>query len=227
MYTKKITAVIPIRKGSQRVVNKNLRKFAGRTLLELKIETLKKVDLIEEIVVNTDCEVAISIAKEYDVSYHRRTPYYASSECSGSEFFEHLGLVTDTDIFAYCPVTSPFISKETIDKCIHQFFQNSDCDSLATVSMVKEFLWLNNEPINYKRENAPNSQNLPDIVALNFGFSLVEKEILIKNKNIIGQNPHFVVTSDIESIDIDTPLDFFIAEQLYIKTILNRLEVLD
>ncbi|HEY5463247.1 MAG TPA: hypothetical protein VIJ95_08320 [Hanamia sp.] len=226
MNGSKITAVIPIRKGSQRVIDKNLRKFANKTLLELKIETLKCVTEIDEIIVNTDSEKAIAIAKEHNVSYHRRTPYYASSECSGSEYFEHLGRVTDTDIFAYCPVTSPFIEIGTIKKCICEFKNNDKCDSLATVSLIKEFLWLNNEPINYKREEAPNSQNLPDILALNFGFSLIEKSDLIKNKNIIGQKPHFVITNDIESIDIDTPLDFYIAEQIYIKTILNKLDIL-
>ena len=36
----KITAVIPVRKGSQRVKDKNLRPFAGTTLLDIKIKSL-------------------------------------------------------------------------------------------------------------------------------------------------------------------------------------------
>ena len=227
METKKVTAVVPIRKGSQRVVDKNLRAFADKSLLKFKIETLKSVAGIDEIIVNTDSEDAISIAKEFGISYHRRSPYYASSECSGSDYFEHLGMVTDTDIFAYCPVTSPFISVETINKCIEKFLKHEEFDSLATVSLIKEFLWLDNKPINYNPNKAPNSQNLPNIVALNFGFSLVNRNILIKNKNIIGDKPQFITTSDIESIDIDTPLDFYIAEQIYIKTILNKHDLLD
>ena len=58
----KITAVIPIRKGSQRVVGKNLRPFAGSNLLKIKIENLKRVKSIDEIIVNTDSEEAIEIA---------------------------------------------------------------------------------------------------------------------------------------------------------------------
>ena len=62
---KKITAVIPIRKGSQRVPNKNFKEFwNGKNLLELKIEMLKSIHLIDEIVVNTDSELAIQTAKE-------------------------------------------------------------------------------------------------------------------------------------------------------------------
>ena len=52
----KLTAIIPVRAGSQRVKNKNLKPFAGTTLLEIKIETLKKVQGIDEIIVSSDSE---------------------------------------------------------------------------------------------------------------------------------------------------------------------------
>ena len=226
MKSKRIVAVIPLRKGSQRVTNKNLRNFAGTNLLQLKIDVLKSVNLIDEIIVNTDSEEAIAIAQKNNVNYHRREAYYASSKCSGSDFFEHLGKVTETDIFAYCPVTSPFISLKTIQNCISEYKETS-VDTVATVSLVKEFLWLNNKPLNYQREIAPNSQDLPDIVALNFGFTITSRESLIKNKNIIGENTHFVITDDLEAIDIDTPLDFSIAEYIYIKTKVNKKALLD
>lgn len=60
----KITAVIPIRKGSQRVPNKNLRPFADTNLLELKIRTLLQVPELTAIVVNTDSEEAINIVNQ-------------------------------------------------------------------------------------------------------------------------------------------------------------------
>lgn len=211
----KITAVIPVRIGSERVKNKNLKSFADTSLLELKIDNLLQVKRFDEIIVNTDSEEAIEIAKSKGVLYHRREDYYASSQCSGSEFFEHLGKVTETDIFAYCPCTSPFILPSTIEEAIESFLKNDSYDCLATVSNVKEFLWLNDNPINYERDKSPNSQNLPDIQALNFGLSLISRANLIKYKNIIALKPLFKVTDEIESIDIDTPLDFFLAEQIY------------
>lgn len=64
-------------------------------------------------------------------------------------------------------------------------------------------------------------------MALNFGVTVVSREDLIKNRNIIGKRPKFVVTSDIEAIDIDTPLDFYIAEQLYIKTEIDKIGLLE
>lgn len=226
----KITAVIPIRAGSQRVKNKNLRAFANTNLMELKINTLLRVPELTSIVVNTNSELAIDIVNKYyrgGVKTHRREEYYASSQCSGSEFFRHLGEVTDTDIFVYCPCTSPFIKSETISQCINQFLTAPGYDCLATVSNVKEFLWLEGKPINYDPVNAPNSQDLPNVVALNFGVTVVRKEDLIKNSNIIGKNPQFVITSDIEAIDIDTPLDFYIAEQLYKKTEIEKKGLLE
>ena len=118
----KITAVIPVRKGSQRVKDKNLRPFAGTTLLDNKIQMLLKVPEIDEIVVNTNSEAAIELVElDYQgtkVRAQRREEFYASSQCSGSEFFKHLGEVTDTDLFIYTPCTSPFVKPETVSLCI-------------------------------------------------------------------------------------------------------------
>ncbi len=57
----KITAVIPIRSGSQRVKDKNLRRFGDTTLMELKIKKLLQVPELDSIIVNTNSEEAISI----------------------------------------------------------------------------------------------------------------------------------------------------------------------
>lgn len=86
----KITAVIPIRSGSQRVKDKNLRAFADTNLMELKIKNLLQVPELTSIVVNTNSELAIEIVnKSYrGVTTHRREEYYASSQCSGSEFLD-------------------------------------------------------------------------------------------------------------------------------------------
>lgn len=224
-----IKAVIPIRKGSQRVRNKNIRPFGGTTLLENKIKILREAGFFDDIIVNTDSEEAIDLARANGVSWHRREPYYASSVCSGSEFFQHLGMVTDCDVFCYCPVTSPFVSSDTMKKCMALYEEKmaGGCDCVSTVSDVKEFLWLDGKPLNYDKHNAPNSQDLPDVKALNFGFTLVRRESLIKNRNIIGDNPLFVTTTGIESIDIDTPLDFYIAEKIYRKVIVEGRDLLD
>lgn len=233
----KITAVIPIRSGSQRVKDKNLREFGDTSLLALKIKSLLLVPELDEVIVNTNSEQAIQMVMAHPefrgggknrLNYHRRDEYYASSQCSGSEFFQHLGEVTDTDIFVYAPCTSPFIKPATISQCIKTFLaeRGDDCDCVSTVSSIKEFMWLDGKPVNYDPKHAPNSQNLPDIVGLNFGCTVTSREDLIANSNIIGKKPKFVIDSDIEAIDIDTPLDFYIAEQIYLKTIVEGKDLL-
>ena len=57
----KITAVIPIRSGSQRVKDKNLRRFGDTSLMELKIRNLLQVPELDSIIVNTNSDEAISI----------------------------------------------------------------------------------------------------------------------------------------------------------------------
>ena len=74
MSRKKITAIIPIRKGSQRIINKNFKPFAGKNLLEIKLDTLITIGSIDEIVVNTDSKRALEIAEKYGVKKHEREP---------------------------------------------------------------------------------------------------------------------------------------------------------
>ena len=62
---KKIVALVPIWKGSQRVKNKNFKSFCGKNLLIHKIITLKKIKNLDDIIINTDSDKAISIAKKF------------------------------------------------------------------------------------------------------------------------------------------------------------------
>ena len=72
MTKKSIFAVIPIKKNSTRVKNKNFKKFNKKSLLIHKIEKLKKVKYIDKIIVNTDSDEAIDIAKFYNIEFHKR-----------------------------------------------------------------------------------------------------------------------------------------------------------
>ena len=94
MSRKKITAVVPIRKGSQRIIDKNFIPFVdGKSLLEVKLEMLKQISVIDEIIVNTDSDKALQIADEYGVSKKEREPYFASNECTNSEFFQTMDTI--------------------------------------------------------------------------------------------------------------------------------------
>ena len=213
---KKITALVPVRKGSQRVKNKNLKNFGGTSLLELKIKNLKKIDLIDEIIVNSDSDEMLNIGKKLGTKIYKRSDYYSSSTVNNSEFFQHIAENTDTDIIMYTPVTCPFIKKETYDNAIIKFKSFKDeHDSLITTFFVHHHMWLNGKPINYDPTNAPNSQDLPPIMGLSYAISIIPKDLMIKRRNVVGVKPYFLPLFGDESIDIDTELEFSFAEHVY------------
>lgn len=218
MSREKITVVVPVRKGSQRVKNKNFKTFADSNLLEVKLDILKQVDTIDEIIVNTDSEIAMQIADEYGVSKCVREDYYASSECNNSEFFQNIAENTDTDYIIYSPCTSPLIKVDTYYDFINRFRNAKDrYDSLTTVTDVKQHLWLDEKPMNYNPSDSPNTQDLPDIVSLTYGISIISKDNMIKYRNIVGEKPLFYKLDDFEAVDVDNPIDFEFAEFLYKK----------
>ena len=218
-----IIAVIPIRKGSVRVPNKNFKEFYnGKNLLELKIETLLKLKGIDDIIVNTDSDDAILIAKKYGISFYKREEYYASSICSQSDFFRNLAETTNSKYVLHTPVTSPIVSIETYQHIINMSKENSH-DSYNTVADVKDFLWLDGKSINYDIDSGvvPNSQDLPNIVKLTFGINLTLRDTMISRSNVVGYNPYFYKVNGFEILDIDTPLDFEFSKFIY-STINNQ-----
>ena len=214
---KSVTAIIPVRKGSVRVKNKNLKPFADTTLLQIKIEQLKQVSLIDKIVVSSDCDDMLALAADLGVETHRRDDYFASSEATNSEFFENLAQAIEGDYLMYSPVTCPLISLETYYDCISTFQQHEEVENLVTVTAVKHHLWLDNEPLNYDVTNSPNSQDLPDIYAITYGICIISRDDMIARRNIVTPNPTFKVLDEVESTDIDTEYDFMVDEMVYKK----------
>lgn len=216
----KLIAVIPVRKGSQRIPGKNLKPFSNTTLLEIKINQLKKIDAIDEIIVNSDWDEALEIAKKLNVSFHKRDLYYSSSSINGSEFYKHLAICTSDKYkyIMYAPVTSPLIKNITVNNVIKKYFSNNnEHTSIVTVSLLKQFLWKDNNPLNYNLSNTPRSQDLPAIYSLNHAIVINLRSYWINEKSLVCKNPILFEIDEMESIDIDNPIDFEIAEFLYKK----------
>ena len=212
----KLTAIIPVRAGSQRVKNKNIKPFANTTLLDIKIETLKKVQGIDDIIVSSDSQEMLKIAEEHDVNVHVRDEYFASNEVNNSDFMQNLSTIVDEGHIMYSPCTSPLLSSETITEIVSKY-KNNKLRNIVTVTTQKHHMWLNGKPLNYDPTNAPNSQDLPDIYSINYGCCILSKDDLYKHKNVVVE-PTFHITNEIESIDIDTEFDFIVAEFVYRMT---------
>ena len=215
---KLIKAVIPVRSGSQRVKNKNFRKFNEKNLLIYKIEKLKKVKGLKEIIVNTDSKEAIEIAKKHGVNFWKRDQYYASSKCLNSEFWQHIAETTDSDHIMFTNCTSPLVKIESYNLIIDRYNNlENTYDSLNTVCDEKQFLDLNNKAINFDPRVTPNSQDLPEILKLNFAVNLIAKDLMFKKKSVIGGNPFLYKLDETQGLDIDTNFDFQFAEFLHNK----------
>ena len=220
----KITAVIPVRKGSTRCKNKNIRKFGDTNLLKLKIETLKKVKGIDKILVSSNCDIMLGIAKNMGVDIHKRDEKYSNSTCTGTDLNLHLAKLVSTEYFMRVSIMTPFIISH-YDNCINLFIngiKTNQYDSVNTVNISQHFTWNDKKPINYNYENEVPSFQLPKWHIPNFGINIIKTANIIKYKNIIGKNPYFYQTDLIEGIDIDYPSDFLITEMLYNNDIINE-----
>jgi N-acylneuraminate cytidylyltransferase len=213
-----ISAVITVRKGSQRVKNKNLKKFCDKNLLEYKILTLKKLKKIDNIIVNTDSNKAINIAKKYKVNFFKREPYYASSKCKNSDFWKNIADNTSSKYILFTHCTNPLVSLETYSKFLKKFYSlRNKYDSFNSVTNLNEFIYFKRKPINFNPSKAPNSQDLPETFKLNFAMNIITTKKMSKKKSLLGDKPYYFKLSELEGFDINTKLEFEYAQFLFKK----------
>ncbi len=214
----KIVAVVPVRKGSQRVKSKNTTRFHDTTLLDLKLNVLKNVKGLNRVIVNTDCEVCKEIAKSHGVELYERDEYFASSNVTNDVHWRHIAEVTDSEVLMLAQTTSPMVRVSTYESAIKQFLDHGcQFDSVNSVSAEKKFLWQNGKSLNYDINKTPKSQDLPNIVSLNFAITIINKENMYSRGNVVGENPKFIELDRIESLDVDEQVDFEFAEFVYSK----------
>ena len=212
----KIKALVAVRSGSQRVVNKNIRPFAGSSLLEIKLNKLKIIPNIDGIVVNSNDDKMLEIASNMGCEVVKRDEYYASNQVSMSEVYRNMAENVNADVIAYINATNPLLNDRTIVQAIENYKKNiSQYDSLNSAHLIKEFLFKENLPINYDLRHQPRSQDLPDISALNFAINIISREKMIECKNVVGYKPNIYIIDEVEATDIDNPIDFDFAEFVY------------
>lgn len=77
---KTITAIIPVRAGSTRLKNKNVAPFAGTNLLVNKIHQLQEFSEITRIVVSSDSDLMLEMAKASGAETHKRALEYCDEK---------------------------------------------------------------------------------------------------------------------------------------------------
>ena len=210
-----INVLIAVRGGSKRVPRKNVKPFCGSSMLELKVEQALRLEGITSVVVTSEDDEMLEIAENLGARALKRDPHYASDTVPMGDVYVHLASILDCKDILWTPVTSPLVQDNTIQDCINIYKQRGEYDSVVTTNIIKEYMWLENKAINYDPKNHPRSQDLPDIYALNFAANILPRELMIKNKNILGDNFYAYMLDEIEAIDVDTEYEFILAEFLY------------
>ena len=138
---KKVLCVIPARKGSKGLRNKNIKKLNKIPLIAWSILTAKKCKLIDEIIVSTDCPKISKIAMKYGANVpFIRPKKFATDKASSFSVLKHAidFLKKKKNYFDYIIMlkpTSPLRNSKDVDFCINKI-KKDNIESLVSVSRV-------------------------------------------------------------------------------------------
>ena len=207
----KITAVIPVREGSRRLKNKNVAPFAGTNLLLNKIEQLKKEPEVNKIVVTSDSDTMLEMARQAGVDIHKRAPEFCDEKTKTfGEVVRHVAENVDGDHILWATCTSPLVFPNVYRQAISEYIPalENGYDSLVAFERIKRYLWDDNGPLNYKLglEHVP-SQQLPDLYVVTDGILLAPREKMIEWSYFHGKHPYKFIVDKRTAVDIDDGLD--------------------
>jgi len=232
----KILTIIPIRSNSKGIKNKNITNFGGKPLVSYAIDAAKKSTVCSRIIISTDSEEFAKIAERLGAEI----PFIRPKELGKSDVRLHhvlkhaLEYYDDRneqfDSVLSLQATVPLVRPNTIKEVVNKF-ERIGCESIGTVSEVrhghpyickelvgenndiaKDFLHLDSDVPRYPR------QVRPPLYYFN-GSIFLRKRLLLTNidesTNCMGSNPSTYLMDDLESVNIDSKFDLFLAETIY------------
>ena len=188
----------------------------------ISICTFKEAENLKELLpairkyeINADiyCYCSDEKIKDYlpdNVIFVKRSNNLDKNETKGIDIYTSFVEKITSDIYCLCHATSPFLKKYSIINGINNII-NGKYDSALSVSKIQTFVWYKNNPLNYELNNIKRTQDISPIYYETSAFYAFKKEIIINKKRRIGENPYFVITNRIESIDIDEKDDYDLA----------------
>lgn len=232
----KVLGIIPARGGSKGIPNKNILPLGNKPLISYMIETAKKCSSLTHCVVSTDSEDIAKTAKEYGAEVPFLRPHeFAQDDSTLMEvkqhavnYFQDQGETFDA-VISLQP-TAPFLKAETIEKSI-QMLKTERCDSVTSIAtvtqahphIIKKFDD-DGKIENYfeisDRGMFKSRQCRTPVYYLTGSFYLRPIDLLMEHKgggHALGDDARACLLDEIEATDINTPLDFTIAECLLAK----------
>lgn len=226
MTQTQIIALIPARGGSKGIPRKNIREFGGKPLISWTIEAARKSRYLTKIVVSSDDADILTCTKDYPgVTTISRPPSLATDTATTADVIKHvLGQFETVDILVLLQPTSPLRLAEDIDAAIEVFLSTADGPvvSVALAAVHPQICFrmdqdMRLEPMQTGHEKATRRQDLSDVYALNGAIYIAKADDLAQDRGFIVSSTRAYVMPADRSIDIDTPLDFDIAEFLLLR----------
>ncbi len=219
-------AIITARSGSKGIRDKNIRLLNGKPLMAYTIESAIKSHWIDEVMVSTDSEKYAAAARKYgaDVPFLRSKA--ASTDTASSkdvilevlDEYEKMGKTFDQ--FVLLRPTSPLRTERNIDQAF-QFFRDKGADSVVSVCECEHSPLLSNTlpaDLNMagfiRSEHNVRRQDLETCYRLNGAIYISKVSTFLQIQTFYGSNSYAYIMEQNESIDIDSELDFRIAELL-------------
>lgn len=221
---KKILALIPARGGSKGIPGKNIKPLSGKPLIEWTIDAAKKSKYIDRLILSSDDEEIIKVAKRAGCEIpFIRPKELAQDQSSSMDVILHAldAIEEEYDYLLLLQPTSPFRQTKDIDHIIEACLNNNH-KIMVSVSKSEQHPFLM-----YRIEDTilqpilENSQNLrrqdmPSVYELNGALYLANVQYLKQAKSFGGPDVHAFIMEG-HQIDIDDPIDWVIAETLIAK----------
>lgn len=218
----KTIAIIPARGGSKGIPRKNVKELNGKPLIGYIIETALCVDEIDRVIVSTEDPEIAAVAKGFgaEVPFVRpneladdSTPTLPVLQHVVNYLEEKENYTPDVIVLLYA--TSPLLKKERVLEAV-KLLNEGNFDSVISVVEDRGHYWIENNG-NYERlypKVIKNRQFTKPLYRENGAIYALRRALLMEENVLVGGEVGFLIMSDHESVDIDEPLDFEIAEIL-------------
>ena len=224
-------AIVTARSGSKGLPHKNIKLLDGIPLLAYSIIAAKESGCYDKIVVSTDSEEYARIARDWGAE----VPFFRSAENSSDkasswdtcreviEGYKAMGEEFDT--FTLLQPTSPLRDGEDIKKAF-AIMEEKCADFVVSVSKATHNPKLTNvlPETNsldgfIEKQNNTRRQAIGDYYMLNGALYIVKTDKLPADNHIYIENSFAYIMPEERCLDIDTELDFVIAETVlkYLK----------
>jgi CMP-N,N'-diacetyllegionaminic acid synthase len=224
-------AFVPARSGSERVRNKNVRPLAGHPLLAYAIETARRSDCFERVVVSTDSEEIAAVARWYgaDVPFLRPREYATSTSPDIEWLTYTLELLDESyDVFALIRATNPFRGPDVVRRGLAQLLATPEADSIRAVELVKQHpgkMWLLSDegrtmlPLLDQSGldvawHAGQYQALPEVYVQNSALEIAWTRVVTETGTREGDVLAPFLTDGLEGFNVDDEDDWEHAERL-------------